>query len=1482
MDEESINIYLKALETGSEQRRDINLVIVGKQGVGKTSLVRRLFGENIADVKSTNGIEIHRRRCRISLNNWECNKIPDTTAMKESSINNRLLQSMVKELHHGRENENKHMFKTSSLDMLELDENEENECITATGQVTKQLHDLQFSTDEQLTISESITSSHSSELALQMLSSIIRPDLDLQDEDSHASLTVWDFAGDKEFYNTHQTFLNPEAIYLVVANLADINSTESHGTFKFWMDTIHCYSSKSEVGGILDPAVIAVGTHKDKFEDEEQCRELLASYTGEIFTDSKLHLRSTHLISNTDDQEYVFRELRNDIFATANNSANWNREYPVKFIQIEKAINWELMNGKRIIPFERVKELGSNTSMPISDDKELLVFLKYQHQVGNLLFFEDIPLYIILDPQWLANAFKCIVTAEQFQLELPHLEWSGLKKTGKMDSKLLNAIFRKQSRDIRNHKEHILEVIEKFDIIIRPSLLMDNGSVQQELCFFVPCMIQTSNVEDIDKVFKVPEASKSTCLCFVFKFLPPHLFSILIVSCLRKYSLAAIGGQLGLFKDSCVYNISQNGCVKFLLAKCHHIIELQVWQWGEANLMINQDVLQFVEMEINRIVNTRYKLKTVSFEKKWKCETTRYSFDKGFHELDEVHDGEYYFCEEHSTVHRYDDHWSGNKTKVPGELSNEQRNFTRLSMVVLDILRRVLYDRLDLDKNAGQVLVSCGQYDITSLYQEHCKLNRHIPSKGRWRCGKTVDDIPPNETCIGDDIERIRLIRNEMQHSSVFALDDTRYQLLITNIQDMLTRFDQRNKPTGDPYVNRLQEIRKMELKRRHRKEIMERIKPDLTLWLNRVIEDTLLPVGKVDELETRFHSKTFCKMETLEQVKPKNQFYDHGKVDSLYKISFSFGLELIIGRRLEEEYMNLMRPNKSDKNAKHKDKQHIRITEAFQNLMSLRKVGTTHTDLKSEFENSILSDESLVCRYILTHFQNLFDSIDMLKKGLRLAMENRKPNCAKVIAWDICRRYARTMSITQYYDIWPGLECGCNSQNTSFDMLFCSCNVVIVAEVNKMVIITPERETFYGIRIMYKEVNGHSEEAKSLMEEVDSTIDARKPYETSQDVSDEKATEYFDKHSKLTMISKSHLKSKGFGKEIQKFERVSCIQLFCRAKGIVPIGESHFPDKIGSVQTDIFEGYPRLQAKQIRIGTEYFVPTEEENNSGNGQNAAARPDNEYENMDIDNDASRQFKGKAGTIGGFLKFHGEDAFLTCAHAILSPDFLISHTFGSELHENPVKIYCKDENSLRGVIPCGHLASFTFPPNEINGSSIDAAIIRIDRSRANIYMDDTERRELKSNYLQRCCLDWQEVGVHTDFEVRTFGAVSLDQHIKDRVKIIEGKTVEFETLYQAVANVYRDINRANVQDNIHVAVQAIDIVSKRHSDLPKSVIFRNQIAMNKIKFQQGDSGMCIYVRHNDGLFWCIGMAIATHPAGGCIMTPLKAILKHFNY
>lgn len=150
-------------------------------------------------------------------------------------------------------------------------------------------------------------------------------------------------------------------------------------------------------------------------------------------------------------------------------------------------------------------------------------------------------------------------------------------------------------------------------------------------------------------------------------------------------------------------------------------------------------------------------------------------------------------------------------------------------MVVLDILGSVLYDRFDLDKNIGQILHSRDQYDISSLYQEHYKLRKHTPSKGRWGGGRIADDVLPSHTCIGDDIERIRLIRNEVQHSGTFALDDARYHILITIIQDMLNRFDHHNNPAGDSYVNRLKEIRKMELTPKDFEDMKAQIKKGIS-----------------------------------------------------------------------------------------------------------------------------------------------------------------------------------------------------------------------------------------------------------------------------------------------------------------------------------------------------------------------------------------------------------------------------------------------------------------------------------------------------------------------------------------------------------------------------------------------------------------------------------------------------------------------------
>ena len=63
------------MQRKTEKSRYIRVIIIGKNGVGKTSLLRRLLNEGIEDVKSTDGVDIVTHRCKISMNGeWKVEK----------------------------------------------------------------------------------------------------------------------------------------------------------------------------------------------------------------------------------------------------------------------------------------------------------------------------------------------------------------------------------------------------------------------------------------------------------------------------------------------------------------------------------------------------------------------------------------------------------------------------------------------------------------------------------------------------------------------------------------------------------------------------------------------------------------------------------------------------------------------------------------------------------------------------------------------------------------------------------------------------------------------------------------------------------------------------------------------------------------------------------------------------------------------------------------------------------------------------------------------------------------------------------------------------------------------------------------------------------------------------------------------------------------------------------------------------------------
>ncbi|XP_071136798.1 probable serine/threonine-protein kinase pats1 [Mytilus edulis] len=370
----------------------------------------------------------------------------------------------------------------------------------------------------------------------------------LHDKDEYANLLLWDFAGDEEFYNTHQTFLSQNAIYLVVTKPNETDDKNAQGMFQLWMNSIHCYcrlddkqnrpdsftakideNATKHNTNILDPPVIPVGSrsHKDKVRHskkekiEIECIRGLKSYVKDVLDDACGHIRSEYFISNTKDDDGVFHKMKQDIFNLARGMQSWNKEYPLKFIQLEKCLQEKKM--ELLIPINTFKELTKislETAMP-RNDEELMLFLKFHHEIRAIVYFADLPNFIILDTQWLSDAFKCIVTPTKFQFnvsrhtmkeKLDDLNFRGISYT-----EVLEDIFKHEKNILYQHGQHkddILNIMEKFDIIIPAT----RDSVDSQPCYYVPCMDKLKPEYDIYKLFNVTynTCKKSTWLCFQF------------------------------------------------------------------------------------------------------------------------------------------------------------------------------------------------------------------------------------------------------------------------------------------------------------------------------------------------------------------------------------------------------------------------------------------------------------------------------------------------------------------------------------------------------------------------------------------------------------------------------------------------------------------------------------------------------------------------------------------------------------------------------------------------------------------------------------------------------------------------------------------------------------------------------------------------------------------------------------------------------
>ncbi|XP_076116511.1 uncharacterized protein LOC143083986 isoform X1 [Mytilus galloprovincialis] len=395
-----------------------------------------------------------------------------------------------------------------------------------------------------------------------------------------APVIIWDFGGQDVFYSTHQTFLTYRAIYLLVLdgsrNLDDPCVFEQYlpgksgpktarDYLRFWINTIVTYCKGSGPGF---PKIMIVLTHKDKLRamEVEPRRQQLFHAIEKMFSGSPLlsHLviKDQFFVNARDKSDPEMAKIKKNIIEQAIEQPTWGQELPKCFIPLELEFDSLLNRNIPLITMDHMMKINSAQPVRPLTDEELKVFLKFQHSVGRILYFDESSLdqHIILSPTHLIDAFKSIVTDRRFCEgdTLRQVSWELMSQKGVIAKKSVADIWQKKKyKSFQKHKDYLLGVMTHLDILVEPRRYDKTHKRIPAEFYYVASMVRTNDTTGYLKSTNFVQRNIAIAFSSSSSMIPPALSFRFISYCLSIFAVKTNGQQNDemLFHRSAVFNI---------------------------------------------------------------------------------------------------------------------------------------------------------------------------------------------------------------------------------------------------------------------------------------------------------------------------------------------------------------------------------------------------------------------------------------------------------------------------------------------------------------------------------------------------------------------------------------------------------------------------------------------------------------------------------------------------------------------------------------------------------------------------------------------------------------------------------------------------------------------------------------------------------------------------------------------------------------
>ena len=342
-------------------------------------------------------------------------------------------------------------------------------------------------------------------------------------EDIHS--IMWDFAGQSVYYVTHPLFLTRRAIYFLVYDLSrDPNDKAKplvkqgvYETFQdqynlktnldyleFWMNSLASLARQTErkyvnpESRVLPkklPAVFLVCTHADKPYGGHSPCELANRIFGTLKSKPYgAQLFDVFCVDNTksgtnSECEEIMR-LREAVHDVAKELPHVNEAIPIKWLKYEKALRIVKENDRKFISLTRAKQIASKVC-DINNNNEILTMLNFLHDLRVLIHFDDTPELdnlVILDPQWLIDVFKNVITVRPYHWKERNFAdlWYKLEKQGILEETLFKHVWSSVIPQTETH-ESLIAIMEKFSLLCPWPSSHDSCNKH----YLVPSMLQT-------------------------------------------------------------------------------------------------------------------------------------------------------------------------------------------------------------------------------------------------------------------------------------------------------------------------------------------------------------------------------------------------------------------------------------------------------------------------------------------------------------------------------------------------------------------------------------------------------------------------------------------------------------------------------------------------------------------------------------------------------------------------------------------------------------------------------------------------------------------------------------------------------------------------------------------------------------------------------------------------------------------------------